>query len=208
MPITFTYDAARDMLLTKAEGLVTFEDVQKHLDCEAGRRAMAYPELVDASDAQTNITPEEVKQMLWRATRRDAKRTLWPHGNRHQQRSRVWNGAHAGHTFGAARRPADRRIPNPGGSAGVAGGPCSAHDRAVVTAARRSRTRGFERGHAKMICNDSNAVRLGGAGAVPSGKTEERRAKRRAPGWSPRWKTRCRARRKSTPICWTNWNSR
>jgi hypothetical protein len=66
MPITFTYDPARDLLLTKAEGLIMFADVQKHLECEAQRRALGYPELVDASHAWTNVTPEEVKQLLWR----------------------------------------------------------------------------------------------------------------------------------------------
>ncbi len=54
------------MVITKAEGLVTFRDIQAHLDCESQRRALGYPELIDATDTRTNVTPDEVKQIVER----------------------------------------------------------------------------------------------------------------------------------------------
>jgi hypothetical protein len=66
MPIRFTYDQQRKILFTTAEGLVSFEDIEKHLDQETAEKALGYPELVDASAAWTNLPSEEVRQIVLR----------------------------------------------------------------------------------------------------------------------------------------------
>jgi hypothetical protein len=65
-PISFHFNPALDLVITKAEGLVTFEDIQGHIDCESQRRALGYPEVIDATGARTNVTPDDVKQIVER----------------------------------------------------------------------------------------------------------------------------------------------
>ncbi len=54
-------------MLTRAEGLVTFEEVKLHLDIEAVERGLELPELVDARGAMTSITTDQVRQLVARA---------------------------------------------------------------------------------------------------------------------------------------------
>lgn len=64
MPIKFTYDPAVKILFTKAEGLVTFADIQRCLDNESAGTVRGHRELLDASAAWTNITSEEVELLV------------------------------------------------------------------------------------------------------------------------------------------------
>jgi hypothetical protein len=64
MPIQFTYDAARGILFTTAEGLVTLADVITHLDRESDAAALGCPEIFDALAARTNLTPDDVRNLV------------------------------------------------------------------------------------------------------------------------------------------------
>jgi hypothetical protein len=66
MPIHFTYDPQLMMLLTSAEGLVSFEDIQKHLDKELPAGAIGCREIFDALAASTNLTPEQIREIVGR----------------------------------------------------------------------------------------------------------------------------------------------
>jgi hypothetical protein len=66
MSIRFRYDPELKILFTTAEGLVTFEDIQSHLDEESRAGALAYRELFDAMKARTNLTASEVRLVVGR----------------------------------------------------------------------------------------------------------------------------------------------
>ena len=64
MPIQFTWDAARAILFTTAEGMVTLTDIITHLDCESDAALLGCPEIFDARDARTNLTPNDVRNLV------------------------------------------------------------------------------------------------------------------------------------------------
>ena len=64
MPISFRYDDRQNLLLTKAEGNVSFDDIQRHLEAEYKTRHLGPPELVDATGANTTVTSDQVKQLV------------------------------------------------------------------------------------------------------------------------------------------------
>jgi hypothetical protein len=66
MPIRFTLDRQLKILFTTAESLVSFEDIQQHLDQERAERALGYREIVDASAASTNLTAAQIRQIVVR----------------------------------------------------------------------------------------------------------------------------------------------
>jgi hypothetical protein len=66
MPVRFRYDKDLRMLLTTAEGLVSFDDVAAHISEESRQRALGYRELIDATRAQTSLTAEELRQIVAR----------------------------------------------------------------------------------------------------------------------------------------------
>jgi hypothetical protein len=66
MPIRFTYDDQKNILFTTAEGLVCYEEVQRHLDAEAAANDLGYREIIDASAASTNITVDQTKELARR----------------------------------------------------------------------------------------------------------------------------------------------
>jgi hypothetical protein len=66
MPIRFSFDRTANVLFTKADGLISFEDINRHLDEESREGALLLREIVDATDAQTNLTPEETRQLVIR----------------------------------------------------------------------------------------------------------------------------------------------
>jgi hypothetical protein len=53
-------------MVTHAEGLITLADIDAHLDAELRDRGTDLPELFDARSATTNITPSEVRQLVYR----------------------------------------------------------------------------------------------------------------------------------------------
>ena len=69
MPIQFKFDTEIGIVFTRAEGLVSFEDIRQHLLAEAADAGAAgYPEIFDASDASTNLTSAQIQQIADRVT--------------------------------------------------------------------------------------------------------------------------------------------
>ena len=66
MPIRFRYDPALKILFSTAEGLISFRDIESHLNQENGEVALAHRELFDASAATTNLTANEVRMIVQR----------------------------------------------------------------------------------------------------------------------------------------------
>jgi hypothetical protein len=66
MPITHVIDRFRQRMWTKADGFVTLTDIMAHLDAEARDRGIDLPELIDASNATTNLTPHDVRLLVHR----------------------------------------------------------------------------------------------------------------------------------------------
>jgi hypothetical protein len=66
MPLRFTYDHQVKILFTTAEGLMSFAEIQKHLDEETGAKALGYREIIDASAASTNLTPDQTRELVRR----------------------------------------------------------------------------------------------------------------------------------------------
>jgi hypothetical protein len=64
MPIQYVIDG---IVLTHAEGLVTFQDLSEHLDAEERDRGLGLPELFDAREATTNVTAQQVRTLVQRA---------------------------------------------------------------------------------------------------------------------------------------------
>jgi hypothetical protein len=68
MPIRYSVDRLHGWLLTHADGVVTFEDIDAHLDIEQRDHNLGRPELVDARGATTDLTADQVRRLVQRAT--------------------------------------------------------------------------------------------------------------------------------------------
>src|SRR5437868_1740111 len=68
MPITYTIDSGNGRMLTRADGVVTFHDVNAHLDVEQANRDLSRPEIIDARSAVTDLTADQVRRLVQRAT--------------------------------------------------------------------------------------------------------------------------------------------
>ena len=66
MSIRFRYDPELKILFTTAEGLVTFEEIQSHLDEERHAGALAHRDLFDAMKARTNLTVTQARFVVGR----------------------------------------------------------------------------------------------------------------------------------------------
>ena len=67
MPIRYTIDVVHRRLLTHADGIVTFHDINAHLDVEQRSRDLGRPELIDARGATGDISAEDVRRLVRRA---------------------------------------------------------------------------------------------------------------------------------------------
>src|SRR5262245_38743305 len=67
MPIHYAMDDVHRRLLTRADGVLTFHDINAHLDVEQRNRDLGVPELVDARGATTDLTLEQVRRLVRRA---------------------------------------------------------------------------------------------------------------------------------------------
>jgi len=67
MPIRYAIDRINRRLVTHADGLITFRDINAHLDVEESNRDLEFSELFDAREATTNVTLEEVRLLARRA---------------------------------------------------------------------------------------------------------------------------------------------
>ena len=66
MPIQYSIDR-NNRLLTRADGVVTFDEINAHLDLEQLNRDLDRSELIDARDATTDLMPAQVRQLVLRA---------------------------------------------------------------------------------------------------------------------------------------------
>src|SRR2546426_11211613 len=67
MPITYVIDRLHQRMVTQADGVLTFHDVNRHLDEEERERGLDLPELFDARGATTDLTSEQVRRLVQRA---------------------------------------------------------------------------------------------------------------------------------------------
>ena len=65
VPISFSYDEPRQLLLTRAEGK-SFDEMQRHLEAEKNARLLGSPELFDMTGTSTTLTSDEVKLLVTR----------------------------------------------------------------------------------------------------------------------------------------------
>lgn len=68
MPIRYEFDHLRGRLITRADGVLTFHDINAHLDVERRKRDLELPELFDARSATTDLTTDQVRRLVDRAT--------------------------------------------------------------------------------------------------------------------------------------------
>jgi hypothetical protein len=68
MPIRYSHDRVNRRLVTHAAGLVTYDDINAHLDLEQKNRDLDRPELIDARGATTDVTTAQVRKLVQRAT--------------------------------------------------------------------------------------------------------------------------------------------
>jgi hypothetical protein len=66
MPIHFHYDRDAGILFTRAEGLLTLDEILRHLNRERKAKDIASPEIFDATQARTNATGEQVRVVVQR----------------------------------------------------------------------------------------------------------------------------------------------
>lgn len=78
MPISFYVDRLGRRVVTRASGLVTFSELSEHLDAEERERALDLTELFDARGATTDITPDQIKQLVRRAVETARRAALGP----------------------------------------------------------------------------------------------------------------------------------
>src|SRR5215469_10553436 len=64
MPIRFTYNSEVKILFTTAEGVISFEELQAHLNGEWLAQRVGSREFVDASKASTSLTSQEAKEIV------------------------------------------------------------------------------------------------------------------------------------------------
>ena len=64
--MTFELDRARRTVLTMASGLVTYDDLARHLAEEQRDDALGFAEVFDGRSATTDITPEQVRALVAR----------------------------------------------------------------------------------------------------------------------------------------------
>ena len=66
MPINFHYDPDVGILFTRAEGLLTSDEILRHLNEERKAKGIAHPEIFDATEARTDSTAEQVRLVVQR----------------------------------------------------------------------------------------------------------------------------------------------
>jgi hypothetical protein len=67
VPIHYSIDPIHRRLVTHADGVLTFHDINAHLDVEQRNRDLDRPELFDARGATTDLTTQEVRRLVQRA---------------------------------------------------------------------------------------------------------------------------------------------
>ena len=66
MPVTFEIDPERRMVRTVASGLVTYDDLARHLAEEERDNALGFAEVFDGRGATTDLTPNQARALVVR----------------------------------------------------------------------------------------------------------------------------------------------
>jgi hypothetical protein len=66
MPINFHYDPDVGILFTSVEGLLTFDEILRHLNEEGNAKGIVHAEIFDATQAHTDLTAEQVRVVVQR----------------------------------------------------------------------------------------------------------------------------------------------
>ena len=78
MPMTFVVDRVLRWMVSRADGVVTYADLDEHLNAEERERALGLPELIDASGASTDVTSKQVERLVQRAAGMSRRMPLGP----------------------------------------------------------------------------------------------------------------------------------
>ncbi len=60
MPIYYEIDNARKRIYSRCEGVITYEDLRAHMNAEEGSPTASYSEILDCTDATTNISKNQI----------------------------------------------------------------------------------------------------------------------------------------------------
>ena len=64
MPITATYDHQSRLVIARAEGRVTLEEIREHLEEERQEPGLGYSELIDARGTTPDFSPADVRVLV------------------------------------------------------------------------------------------------------------------------------------------------
>ena len=78
MPITFVIDRVLQRMMTHADGVVTYAELNEHLNAEEQERGLGLPELIEASGATTDVNSGNVMRLVQRAARTSQSVPLGP----------------------------------------------------------------------------------------------------------------------------------
>ena len=73
MPISCRIDDTRRRLYTRAEGLVTFEEMRAHVYTELSADAATYCELIDCRNATTSVSAAQIRRLAAERKKVDAR---------------------------------------------------------------------------------------------------------------------------------------
>jgi hypothetical protein len=99
MPLTYIIDRVQQRMITHADGLITFDDVSNHLDAEERDRGLDLPELIDATNATTDLTSDQVPPGS-ESGGYHATNLAWAYSDRCEAKCRLWHGADVLHSDG------------------------------------------------------------------------------------------------------------
>jgi hypothetical protein len=78
MPIQFEYDTKRNLLMASAHGVITFDELQRHLDEEDAKGYLCLPEIFDCKDASTNLSRPQIVLLVERLLNYAKSKCLGP----------------------------------------------------------------------------------------------------------------------------------
>jgi hypothetical protein len=78
MPITIEVNHERREVRTIAEGPITMEEIESHLNSETDHRALGYPELIDARLATAKFNTDDARETVYLLRRLGEKGSLGP----------------------------------------------------------------------------------------------------------------------------------
>ena len=78
MAINFHIDKVNRRLYSRASGLITFRDLLKHMKSELDPEIARFPEIFDCTDATTDLTVEQVRELADERRRIEQARSTGP----------------------------------------------------------------------------------------------------------------------------------